>query len=61
LLAGPPLIGMIGEVLTLRMGVAVIGIAALLIASLAGILGGNRVPAPSTDVTLSEAKGAIPA
>jgi predicted MFS family arabinose efflux permease len=45
LLAGPPLIGMIGEALSLRLGVGAIGLAALLIAALAGIL------AP---VTLSE-------
>lgn len=36
--AGPPLIGMIGEVLTLRAGVAIIGLAGLLIAGLAGVL-----------------------
>ena len=66
-LAGPPLIGMIGEALSLSVGVAVIGLAGLLIAALAGMLAGDRVPAPSrrtaasTDVTLSEAKGPMPA
>jgi predicted MFS family arabinose efflux permease len=53
LLAGPPLIGMIGEALSLRTGVAAIGLAGLLIAALAGIL--------APPVTLSEAKGTISA
>ena len=53
LLAGPPLIGMIGEALSLRAGVAAIGLAGLLIAALAGIL--------APPVTLSEAKGTISA
>ena len=50
-LAGPPLIGMIGEALSLRAGVAAIGLAGLLIAALGGIL------APT--LSLGEAKGTI--
>jgi MFS family permease len=44
-LAGPPLIGMIGEALSLRAGVAAIGLAGLLIAALGGILAPTRTRA----------------
>jgi predicted MFS family arabinose efflux permease len=57
LLAGPPLIGMIGEALSLHAGVATIGLAGLLIAALAGIL----APPVESPVTLNEAKGRRPA
>ena len=46
LLAGPPLIGMVGELTSLRIGVAVIGLAGVLIAGLAGILAPERDRAP---------------
>ena len=51
-LAGPPLIGMIGEALSLRVGVAAIGLAGLLIAGLAGVLATEREP-------VAAAKGVI--
>jgi hypothetical protein len=42
LLAGPPLIGMVAEASSLRLGIAVIGLAGLLIAALAGILAASK-------------------
>ena len=66
-LAGPPLIGMVAEALSLRLGIAVIGLAGLVIAVLAGILARTEDPgadpAPLANVTmrpdvaLSKAKG----
>jgi hypothetical protein len=50
-LAGPPLIGMVGEALSLRVGIAAIGLAGLLIAALAGIL------APSVTLTPNAVRG----
>jgi fucose permease len=66
-LAGPPLIGMVAEALSLRLGIGVIGLAGLVIAVLAGILARTEDPgadpAPLANVTmcpdvaLSEVKG----
>lgn len=52
-LAGPPLIGMVGEALSLRVGVAAIGVAGLLIAGLAGALAAGREPVAGAEGSIA--------